>query len=108
MDTLGFAWPETIRLDNASGALVLEWPDGSVAALSVRTLREQCKCAACRASRDKGRPPVACDEIAIVNIVPYGANAVQLMFSDGHSRGIFPFAYLRALASGLAATTSSS
>ena len=91
--------PETIRLDNAGAALVLEWRDGSTDALPFRVLREQCMCALCRSRRDRAQPPRASEGIGVVNVVPSGANAVQLMFSDGHSRGIFPFAYLRALAS---------
>jgi DUF971 family protein len=90
--------PETIRLDNTAAILVLEWQNGSTDALPFRALREHCMCALCRSSRDRGEPPLASESIAVVNIVPYGANAVQLTFSDGHSRGIFPFAYLRALA----------
>ena len=98
--------PETIRVDNAGAALVLEWRNGSTDALPFRVLREHCMCALCRTGRDKGEPARASESVAVVNVVPYGANAVQLMFSDGHSRGIFPFEYLHGLASELAATTS--
>jgi DUF971 family protein len=100
--------PETVRLDMAAGTLVLDWPDGFTDALAFQALRERCMCAVCRSHRDRGEPPRAADAIAVVNIVPYGANAVQLMFSDGHSRGIFPFAYLRALASEPAQTAAPS
>ena len=38
----------------------------------------------------------------VSSVVPYGPNAVQLHFSDGHARGIFPFDYLRELVETLA------
>jgi DUF971 family protein len=55
-------------------------------------------CAQCRSARRKGAAIKADESVSVIDAVPYGPNAVQLVFSDGHSRGIFPFAYLRELA----------
>jgi DUF971 family protein len=108
-----------LRLRAASRVLDVEWADGITAALPYQTLRESCLCAACRQRRRvSGAVDVSAQviggavyvpaqviggaveapaQIDVTAIVPRGANAVQLLFSDGHDRGIFPFAYLREL-----------
>jgi DUF971 family protein len=36
--------------------------------------------------------------VAIDRIVPIGGYAINIVFDDEHARGIFPWAFLRALA----------
>ena len=79
--------------------LEVGWSDGSCAVLPFGLLRERCMCALCLTARQKGIASEAHAQVAITEAVPYGPNAVQLVFSYGHDRGIFPFAYLRELAS---------
>ena len=38
------------------------------------------------------------NEIKTVNLI--GSNALQVVFADGHERGIFPWPYLNAIALG--------
>jgi len=92
------ALPTALRLDSAARTLGIEWPGGLAHSLSYRLLRERCMCAQCRSARQKGAAIEADESVSVIDAVPYGPNAVQLVFSDGHSRGIFPFAYLRELA----------
>lgn len=92
------AHPTALRLDARAKALTIEGTDGTTDVLSFRLLRERCRCAECRSALQKGLSIVAGENIALTGAIPYGPNAVQLIFSDGHSRGIFPFAYLRELA----------
>jgi len=40
----------------------------------------------------------AADDLTIVAVEPIGNYAVRLAFSDGHDRGIFPWAYLTEIA----------
>jgi DUF971 family protein len=83
---------------NASRAtLALAWADGVRAELPYALLRRRCGCAECRQLRRSGEP-AAGEGTRVSGVVPYGANAVQLQFSDGHARGIFPFDFLRELA----------
>jgi prepilin-type processing-associated H-X9-DG protein len=42
--------------------------------------------------------PDAFPDIAVTRVEPMGGYAVHIAFTDGHARGIFPWAYLRALA----------
>jgi DUF971 family protein len=86
-----------IRCDLARGTLALAWADEVRAELSHALLRRRCGCAACRQTRRSGGS-VDGEGVTVSGVVPYGPNAVQLQFSDGHARGIFPFDYLRELA----------
>jgi len=89
--------PDSLRSNAATRSLEIAWPDGTRSTLSHRLLRSECRCALClQAARSGTAAPVAPD-ISLVRIEPCGAGAVHLGFSDGHARGIYPFAYLRAL-----------
>jgi DUF971 family protein len=86
-----------IELSAKVRRLLIHWSDGFSSDLSHRALRLQCRCAGCEYIRRSGRAVEARDDIELLAVVPYGPNAVQLRFSDGHERGIFPFQYLRGL-----------
>jgi len=92
--------PESLQSNAVTRSLDIAWPDGTHTTLSHRLLRSGCRCAQClQAARTGSTAPVPA-EIALVHIEAYGAGAVNLGFSDGHARGIYPFAYLRALGNG--------
>lgn len=65
--------------------------------IAAETLRIACKCAHCTRARFDGRFPQAFPGIAITEIgdLGYGLN---IAFSDGHNRGIYPKPYLLSLA----------
>jgi DUF971 family protein len=86
-----------IELRSKTRSLFIEWSDGFSTVLSHRALRLQCRCAGCVYIRRSGRAVEAPDDVELLELVPYGPNAVLLRFSDGHERGIFPFPYLREL-----------
>jgi DUF971 family protein len=89
--------PLRIELRPKARSLFIELSDGTSMELPHRAMRLQCRCAGCVYIRRSGRTISAPDDIEILAVVPYGANAVRLIFSDGHERGIFPFSYLREL-----------
>lgn len=94
-------YPKTITNDRTAGILEIRWQDGVLQRLGNGFLREQCQCASCRAGREQRNEHVtAGPELRINSIVPVGSYAVQLLFSDGHVRGIFPWLYLRRLRDG--------
>lgn len=71
--------------------------DGSWVTLTAETLRLSCKCAHCtRARVDEGFPK-SFPGIAIVDIADLGYG-LNIAFSDGHNRGIYPKSYLASLA----------
>ncbi|MGX5773716.1 gamma-butyrobetaine hydroxylase-like domain-containing protein [Methylorubrum zatmanii] len=92
--------PREIRLSDTRRHLDIIWDDGTASRLAAATLRAHSRSAeAVRAGID-GLLPTLAQDIAIADVVPVGAYAVNLVFSDGHGRGIFPWPYLRALGDG--------
>ena len=94
------AWPETITLNGKARALELVW-DGRPVTLSYRALRRSCRCSVCENLRRATDTvlPVAAD-VTLLRIEPLGSAALQLVFSDGHERGIYPWSYLKEMAFG--------
>lgn len=91
--------PKEIRARKASGILEIVWDDDIQSALPFALLRAHCRCTECRSAAIRsGRAsiPVSGD-VAVTDIRPVGNYALQLVFDDGHDRGIFPFQYLREL-----------
>lgn len=93
-------FPKSIKL-SAPGGVEVRWSDGHQAVYPYAYLRKQCPCAACR-----DRPPevkTERDPFPIYGkgtIKPLGAEqighyAIQIRWNDGHSSGIYSFAYLR-------------
>ncbi|MET1077150.1 MAG: gamma-butyrobetaine hydroxylase-like domain-containing protein [Pseudomonas sp.] len=88
--------PERIHNQRAAGALQLHWADGHRLTLSHARLRAACPCAQCRAGRLQGRIALVDPGVRLTTIHPQGYGA-QLVFDDGHARGLYPWAYLREL-----------
>ncbi|MGX1175826.1 DUF971 domain-containing protein [Pseudomonas sp. R151218B TE3479] len=79
-----------------AGQLRLNWPDGREQRLDHAELRRRCPCSRCRALRLQGLTVQVDPRIRVVEVNPQGYG-VQLVFSDGHERGIYPWAYLAGL-----------
>jgi DUF971 family protein len=92
------AAPETIILRRDRSGLRLLWPAGDTRDIDSARLRGACRCADCVRARVDGTNPEQFDNISIAEISAIGDYAINIVFSDGHSRGIFPWAYLRELA----------
>jgi DUF971 family protein len=73
-------------------------PDGQSVDVDASLLRLQCRCAVCTRARIDGTFVPAAPDVEIEQVAPVGQYGLNLAFSDGHSRGIFPFAYLAELA----------
>jgi DUF971 family protein len=71
----------------AGRELALAWADGHESYLPFDDLRGSCPCSLCRAQREAPPDPL--------RIVPVGAYAVQIVWSDGHDTGIYAFEMLR-------------
>ncbi len=78
-------------------SLVMSTPDERRIALSAERLRLSCKCAHCLRARFDGRFAQAFPGIAIVGVADLGYG-LNISFSDGHNRGIYPRSYLADLA----------
>lgn len=90
-------WPSALTLDRARRTLDLVW-DGAPAALGHAALRASCRCSHCESGRRHGDAPAAAPGLVLERIEVLGSSGLQLFFSDGHDRGIYPWPYLYELA----------
>jgi len=95
--------PKSIGRDD-EGRLRLEWHEG-VQWIDHARLRRECPCSQCRAFRLRGMLPLVSDRVRVLEVHPQGYG-VQLIFSDGHQRGIYPWAYLAGMGGPARAPTS--
>lgn len=65
--------------------------------IAATRLRAACRCAHCVRARADGLFPRSFDGIAIERVSPIGSYGLNIGFSDGHARGIYPWAYLSKL-----------
>ena len=89
--------PLAIGNSRSKQQLRLNWPDGREQRLDHVELRRQCPCSQCRAFRLRGTPPMVDGRVQVIEVNSQGYG-LQLVFSDGHERGIYPWAYLAQLA----------
>ncbi len=84
--------------------VALRWADGGESYFTLETLRRACPCAACGGEPDVlgrvVRPEVryTADSFRLTGWQFVGSYALQPRWGDGHSTGIYSFAYLRRLA----------
>ena len=85
----------------AGRELALAWGDGHESYFPFDDLRRGCPCSLCRGQREAPPDPLrivkapARGEVTISDLVPVGAYAVQIVWSDGHDTGIYSFESLR-------------
>ena len=85
--------------------LAIKWDDGNESFLKLEKLRRFCPCAGCKGERDimgnlyKG-PDVALtpQSFQLMRLTMVGGYAIQPVWGDGHSTGLYAFDYLRRLA----------
>lgn len=85
--------PTRLELAGIEGTLRIHWPDGRCQSLEHSRLRAACRCAACR-SKPAGEAQAATARVVGVKDMGYG---IQIVFDDGHDRGIYPWAYVQTL-----------
>ena len=73
---------------------------GATVRLPAARLRAACRCAHCIRARIDGVFPHGFDGIAITVVAPVGDYAINIAFSDGHARGIYPWQLLLGLQPG--------
>ena len=90
------AQPKDIRVDIEQRHLSLIWSDETQQVLSHQQLREACNCAFCKTKRFTGHSVTTDQQVKITEIYDQGYG-VQICFSDGHDKGIYPWVYLKSL-----------
>jgi DUF971 family protein len=93
--------PVTIGPTEDEARLRIEWGDGLVSEFPSLDLRMLCPCAGCvdEITGVRTLRPEAVDRTVYPTAIHYvGRYALQFVWSDGHSTGIYTFEYLRRLA----------
>lgn len=97
MLTQSFTYPARLYR-TGSGMIGIEWSDGKSRVYAARDLRERCPCAGCASERRADAESPATDaSLEVTEMSPVGNYAYKVVFSDGHSTGIFPLDLLRSL-----------
>lgn len=97
-------WPTELRLNPAKDRLHVAFEDGTAFALSAEFLRVHSPSAEVRGhGADERKILGGKAKVMIAAVEPVGNYAVRLVFSDGHSTGIYSWAYLHEVGSGEAA-----
>ena len=90
--------PSEIRLNRDRTRLSVTWDTGKTIDYPASFLRERARDAnSVRFAVDSWAVPAA-SGLTITRVEPIGNYAVRIEFSDGHDRGIFPWAYLTEIA----------
>jgi prepilin-type processing-associated H-X9-DG protein len=97
------AVPEQVVLTSDRARLRFVWPGGRQAEIGAGRLRAACRCAWCtRARLDESfaasSDAASFDGVTIERLNPIGGYAVNIAFSDGHARGVYPWTFLLTLA----------
>lgn len=89
--------PTQMAINAGTHTLTLRWSDGREQRIAHAQLRRVCPCAECRRIRLDGGTVQAPPDLILVAVQPMGYG-VQLVFGDGHARGIYPWRYLEQMA----------
>jgi DUF971 family protein len=99
--------PTHIAVSHSQGVLVIDWDDDRRCEYPFATLRAACPCAECRGDHPELSGMSSSDDLEIPlqsvqasqleRIEVVGNYALQLVWADGHSFGIYPWDYLQAL-----------
>lgn len=95
------AFPESLELTDNDSVLQIVWDDGHTSRHRIAVLRAECPCASCRGhhpSQSLNLQPEQFADIQLTDMAPVGRYAYNLVFSDGHSTGIYTLKFLRELA----------
>lgn len=88
----------SVNIADDGRSLDIEWQSGDRDFLDARRLWRECPSAHARRRR-MDHPDLEPDHnLRIVSVTPIGLYAINIAFSDGHARGIYPWPLLRQLA----------
>jgi len=91
-------------LQQIGAELAIKWDDGMESFIPLESLRRHCPCAGCQGERDimgnlykNPEQPYSPRAFVLTRILNVGGYAIQPVWGDGHSSGIYSFDYLQRL-----------
>ncbi len=94
------ASPEPQHVEVQPVGVFILWKDGKKGVIPHRVLRLSCRCAHCveeMTGRPLLHPKAVPEDVQALDYMEVGRYALQFLFSDAHSTGIYPFTLLREL-----------
>ena len=98
-----------LDIQQIGGELAVKWDDGSESYITLEQLRRYCPCAGCKGEVDvmgnlhKGpEQTLTRQAFELRKLSTVGGYAVQPVWADGHSSGLFSFDLLKRIAEGSA------
>jgi DUF971 family protein len=89
-------------LQQIGDEMAVKWDDGTESFIRLEKLRRSCPCAGCKGEVDvmgnlhRGpERPLSPESFRLVRIIRVGGYAIQPVWADGHSTGLFSFDYLK-------------
>ncbi len=92
-----------LSVQKIGSELAVAWSDGLETYVPLETLRKKCPCAACAGEPDvtghvaKPQPAYSAKSFDLVGWQMIGGYAIQPRWGDGHSTGLYSYAFLRSL-----------
>lgn len=91
-------------IQHIGNELAIKWDDGSESFISLEQLRRACPCAGCKGEADimgnlykNPEQPLTPKAFELVRLIAVGGYAIQPVWADGHSTGLFSFDLLAAV-----------
>jgi DUF971 family protein len=94
-----------VDIQQIGAELAIKWDDGAESFIALEKLRRCCPCAGCQGETDimgnvyknpeRALPPAA---FTLNRLATVGGYALQPVWGDGHSSGLYSFDYLRRVA----------
>ena len=99
------AFVRPVDIQQIGEELAIKWDDGHESYIPLKHLRRHCPCAGCKGEMDvmgnvyKGPDrPLGPTAFQLKHLQTVGGYAIQPIWADGHSSGLFSFEYLRRVA----------
>lgn len=94
-----------VDIQQIGDELAIKWEDGVESFVKLEALRRSCPCAGCKGEVDimgnlykNPDKPLAPAAFLLQRITNVGGYAIQPVWGDGHSSGLFAYDYLRRVA----------
>jgi DUF971 family protein len=85
---------DNLAVREGGASLVVAEADARAREIGAEQLRLACRCAHCTRARIDGKFPQVFAGVTIEGLSAMGHYGVNITFSDGHARGIYPWTYL--------------
>ncbi len=97
-----------VDIQTIGDELAIKWDDGKESFIKLNLLRRACPCAGCKGEMDifgtlykNPDKPLNASSIILQKLSYVGGYALQPVWADGHSSGLFSYEYLRKITDAL-------